>query len=115
MSLYKYHIRYIPKASLSAVIICAVIFMVEYEVVRPVWKARPLDQIPLWVAFLTCLLWKLEFGILVGAALHICLLLYSSARPKVGVKSVTKQVSTLFLNVYGTVQYNYMVTRKYIP
>ncbi len=30
---------YIPKASLCAVIIAAVIFMVDYQVVKPMWKA----------------------------------------------------------------------------
>jgi MFS superfamily sulfate permease-like transporter len=31
---------YIPKASLAAVIITAVIFSVEYEVVRPMWRSK---------------------------------------------------------------------------
>ena len=31
---------YIPKATLAAVIITAVIFSVEYEVVRPMWRAN---------------------------------------------------------------------------
>ena len=31
---------YIPKAALGAVIITAVIFSVEYEVVRPMWKSK---------------------------------------------------------------------------
>jgi MFS superfamily sulfate permease-like transporter len=31
---------YIPKAALAAVIIAAVIFMVEYRVVKPIWKMK---------------------------------------------------------------------------
>ena len=31
---------YIPKATLSAVIITAVIFIVEYHVVKPMWKSK---------------------------------------------------------------------------
>ena len=31
---------YIPKATLGAVIITAVIFSVEYEVVRPMWRSK---------------------------------------------------------------------------
>ena len=31
---------YIPKATLAAVIITAVIFSVEYEVVRPMWNSK---------------------------------------------------------------------------
>lgn len=96
-------LRYIPKASLAAVIICAVIFMIEYEVVVPVWKTRPLDQIPLWVSFITCLLWKLEFGIVVGAGVDIAILLYGAARPKVGVNPVSKQVSTYCIEFTVTV------------
>jgi MFS superfamily sulfate permease-like transporter len=31
---------YIPKAALAAIIIAAVIFMVEYRVVKPIWKTK---------------------------------------------------------------------------
>ncbi|XP_071552877.1 sodium-independent sulfate anion transporter-like isoform X2 [Panulirus ornatus] len=85
------YFKYIPKATLSAVIICAVIFMVEYEMVAPIWKTRPLDQLPLWGSFLTCLFWKLEFGILVGVGINVAMLLYGVARPKVNVNTIMKQ------------------------
>ncbi|KAG7160297.1 Sodium-independent sulfate anion transporter-like 3 [Homarus americanus] len=86
--------KYIPKASLSAVIICAVIFMVEYEMVIPIWKARRIDQLPLWGSFLTCLFWKLEYGILVGVLINLSILLYGIARPKVDVNVTKIQVIT---------------------
>ncbi|XP_069988281.1 sodium-independent sulfate anion transporter isoform X4 [Penaeus vannamei] len=85
------YFRYIPKATLSAMIICAVIFMVEYEMVLPIWRARKLDQLPLWGSFLTCLFWKLEYGILVGVGINLAILLYGTARPKVGVTAVMRQ------------------------
>jgi MFS superfamily sulfate permease-like transporter len=31
---------FIPKAALAAVIIAAVVFMVEYHVVKPIWKTK---------------------------------------------------------------------------
>ena len=31
---------FIPKATLSAVIICAVLYMIEIEIVRPMWRSR---------------------------------------------------------------------------
>ena len=31
---------YIPKATLAAVIITAVIFSVEYEIIKPMWKSK---------------------------------------------------------------------------
>lgn len=85
------HFKFIPKASLSAVIMCAVLFMVEYEMVAPIWRARRLDQLPLWVTFLACLFWKVEYGILVGVAVDLALLLYSSAIPKINVSTIKKE------------------------
>ncbi|XP_045127808.1 sodium-independent sulfate anion transporter-like isoform X7 [Portunus trituberculatus] len=85
------YFKYIPKATLSAVIICAVIFMVEYETVRPIWKARQLDQLPLWGTFFTCLFWKLEYGILVGVGINLAILLYGIARPKVNISTVLRK------------------------
>ncbi|XP_047738704.1 sodium-independent sulfate anion transporter [Hyalella azteca] len=75
--------KYIPKASLSAVIICAVIFMIEYHDVLPIWRTYKLDQVPLWTTFLLCVFWALEWGILVGALVNICVLLYLQATPDV--------------------------------
>lgn len=34
------YFKYIPKASLAAVIIAAVVFMVEYNVVKPMWRTK---------------------------------------------------------------------------
>ncbi|XP_076057868.1 sodium-independent sulfate anion transporter-like isoform X2 [Oratosquilla oratoria] len=86
--------QYIPKASLAAVIICAVIFMVEYEAILPIWRIRRLDEIPFFVSFLSCLLWKLEYGILVGAGVNIALLLFGIARPETAISPVLKDEHT---------------------
>lgn len=42
LSLYFFtpYFYYIPKASLAAVIIAAVVFMVEFHVVKPMWKTK---------------------------------------------------------------------------
>ena len=34
------YLYYIPKASLAAVIIAAVVFMVEFHVVKPMWRTK---------------------------------------------------------------------------
>jgi len=77
---------FIPKASLSAVIICAVIFMIEYEVVKPMWKSSKKDLIPTVVTFVLCLLIGVEYGILVGVAINIMILIYPSARPSMRIE-----------------------------
>jgi hypothetical protein len=40
LSLLTPYFYFIPKATLSSVIICAVIFMVEIDMVKPMWKSN---------------------------------------------------------------------------
>ncbi|CAK1547373.1 unnamed protein product [Leptosia nina] len=82
---------YIPKASLAAVIIAAVVFMMELHVFKPIWRTKKLDIIPAVVTFATCLLVRLELGIVAGIAVNLLFLLYASARPSV---RVTRAVSS---------------------
>ena len=73
-------------ASLAAVIICAVIYMIEYEVVKLMWRSSKKDLIPTFATFLFCLIIGVEYGILIGVAINIMFLLYPSARPKIHVE-----------------------------
>ncbi|KAL4707479.1 hypothetical protein ACJJTC_000231 [Scirpophaga incertulas] len=82
---------YIPKASLAAVIIAAVVFMMELHVFKPIWKTKKVDLIPGVVTFAACLLTRLELGIVAGIAVNLLFLLYASARPSV---KVTRAVSS---------------------
>lgn len=77
------YFSYIPKASLGAVIVSAVIFMIEYEVVKPMWRSSRKDLICTFATFLACLLVGVEYGILLGVGINIVFLLYPSARPTV--------------------------------
>ncbi len=94
---------YIPKATLAAVIITAVIFMVEYEVIKPMWRSKSKisinylfvylfvcylesDLFCFAVSFICCLFWALEFGILIGVGVQVFFILYNTARPKVNVE-----------------------------
>ncbi|XP_075973991.1 sodium-independent sulfate anion transporter-like [Anticarsia gemmatalis] len=78
---------YIPKASLAAVIIAAVVFMMELHVFKPIWRTKKLDIIPAVVTFATCLMLRLELGIVIGIAVNLVFLLYASARPSVKVST----------------------------
>uniref|UniRef100_A0A669CKD4 Sodium-independent sulfate anion transporter n=1 Tax=Oreochromis niloticus TaxID=8128 RepID=A0A669CKD4_ORENI len=75
---------YIPKASLAAVIICAVAPMVDYRVVAKMWRIRKLDLLPFFVTFLMSF-WEVQYGIVGGIAVSGALLLYSMARPHIEV------------------------------
>lgn len=75
-------LAYIPKAILAAVIITSVIFMVELEELKPIWKSRRVELIPLGVTFFCCLFVNMEYGILIGAGVHLFLLAYmAGGRP----------------------------------
>ncbi|KAK7870326.1 hypothetical protein R5R35_003714 [Gryllus longicercus] len=79
---------FIPKASLAAVIIAAVVFMVEFHVVKPMWRTKKIDLIPAFATFLSCLFIRLELGIVIGIGINVVFLLYASARPSVKVEKV---------------------------
>ncbi|KDR24302.1 Sodium-independent sulfate anion transporter, partial [Zootermopsis nevadensis] len=83
---------YIPKAALAAIIIAAVIFMVEVHVVIPMWKTKKSDLIPGIGTFVACLVLRLEIGILVGIGINILFILYHAARPKIAIEyQVTRE------------------------
>uniref|UniRef100_UPI0037E82B31 sodium-independent sulfate anion transporter n=1 Tax=Semicossyphus pulcher TaxID=241346 RepID=UPI0037E82B31 len=75
---------YIPKASLAAVIICAVAPMVDYRIVAKMWRIRKLDLLPFVVTFLMSF-WQVQYGIVGGVAVSGALLLYYIARPQIKV------------------------------
>ncbi|KAL3272434.1 hypothetical protein HHI36_013915 [Cryptolaemus montrouzieri] len=90
---------YIPKASLGAVIISAVIFMIEYEVVKPMWRSSKKDLVSTFATFFFCLLIGVEYGILVGVAINIVFLLYPSVRPTVFVETATTSSGLEYLMI----------------
>lgn len=99
LSLLTPYFYYIPKASLAAVIICAVIFMIEYEVVQPMWRSSRKDLVAMTATFVLCLAIGVEYGILVGVAINIVFLLYPSARPSVHVEQSTTSSGISYLMV----------------
>ncbi|CAL8112209.1 unnamed protein product [Orchesella dallaii] len=72
---------YIPKASLSAVIIAAVIFMIDYEAVIPMWKISKIDCIACIITFIASMFLGMEYGILIGVVVSVGALLLKSLRP----------------------------------
>ncbi|XP_047529825.1 sodium-independent sulfate anion transporter [Vanessa atalanta] len=97
LSLLTPYFYYIPKASLAAVVICAVIFMIEYEVVKPMWRSRRADLVPAFATFVLCLVVGVELGIVAGVLLNVILLLYPSARPTMEAEIVTNSTGFSYL------------------
>ncbi|CAH2238317.1 jg17474 [Pararge aegeria aegeria] len=97
LSLLTPYFYYIPKASLAAVVICAVIFMIEYEVVKPMWRSRRADLVPAFATFALCLIVGVELGIVAGVLLNVILLLYPSARPQMDAEIITNNTGSSYL------------------
>lgn len=82
------YFAFIPKATLAAIIIAAVIFMVEVKVVKPMWRTKKSDLIPGVGTFIACLVLQLEIGIACGVGLNVMFILYHAARPKISVEKL---------------------------
>ncbi|XP_058459680.1 sodium-independent sulfate anion transporter-like [Malaya genurostris] len=91
------YFSYIPKATLAAIIIAAVVFMVEVKVVKPMWRTKKSDLIPGLGTFIACLALPLEIGILLGVGLNVVFILYHAARPKISVERLTSPAGAEYL------------------
>jgi SulP family sulfate permease len=78
---------HLPQAVLAAVIIMAVIGLVNFSAVKHAWKASRHDGIAAAVTFVATLLFAphLDKGIIVGAGLAIGLYLYRTMTPRVAI------------------------------
>jgi len=77
---------FIPKATLASVIMTAICFSVEHHIVRPMWHQSKIDLVPGLITFVVGLFYELEMGIFTGMGVHIAIVLYSIARPRVSVE-----------------------------
>ncbi|XP_031554144.1 sodium-independent sulfate anion transporter-like isoform X1 [Actinia tenebrosa] len=73
--------KYIPKASLAALIISSVLTMIEYHIVPKIWKARKIDLLPFFITFFGCF-YEIELGILLGIGVSLMIFLYPVVWPK---------------------------------
>lgn len=75
------YFQYIPRAALSAVIISAVIFMIEYEVVKPLWRCSRRELLTVSLTLILSLCVGVEIGLLSGVFLDVAFLVQRTARP----------------------------------
>jgi SulP family sulfate permease len=78
---------HLPQAVLAAIIIMAVIGLINFEAIRHAWKANRHDGIAAAVTFVATLAFAphLDNGIIVGAGLAIGLYLYRTMKPRVAI------------------------------
>ena len=78
---------HLPQAVLAAVIIMAVIGLINFEAIKHAWKASKHDGIAAVVTFVATLAFAphLDSGIMIGAGLAIGLYLYRTMSPRVAI------------------------------
>ena len=72
---------YIPRATLAAVVITAVAFNLEFAMVLKLWKLDRWEVFPWLITFLGGVLWRLEYGIVLGIFFNLCQLLNLARKP----------------------------------
>ncbi|CAG0918800.1 unnamed protein product [Notodromas monacha] len=83
LSFFTQYLEYIPKSTLGAIVVCAVIHMIEYEETLHIWQTKRRDMLPLVVTFFAASFIGLEWGFMSGVVINILMLLYFAATPRV--------------------------------
>jgi sulfate permease, SulP family len=78
---------HLPKATLAAVVIMAVLGLINFITIRDIWHTNKHDGIAAIITFVATIgsAPKLDHGILIGAALAIVLYLFRTMRPRIAV------------------------------
>lgn len=74
---------FLPKATLAATIIVAVMSLVDVSVLRKAWNYSVADFLSVAVTVAITLLFGVEFGVSAGVVTSILLLLYKTSRPHI--------------------------------
>ncbi|XP_058118285.1 sodium-independent sulfate anion transporter-like [Anopheles ziemanni] len=88
---------YIPKTTLAAVIIAAMMFIIEYRAVAEMWRTKRIDIVPFLVTVVACLFLGLEIGIVVGIAVNLCFPLYLASRPRINHRLMNVNDTTVLI------------------
>ncbi len=76
---------FLPKAILASVIMVAVIGLIEIKEAVHLWKTDKSDFVMMMATFLATLTLKVEYGMAVGVALSLIVVIYRSAYPHLAV------------------------------
>lgn len=76
---------FLPQAVLAAVIVVAVVGLVDLRTVRETWRFNKPDAVSLLATFVTVLAVGVEVGIIVGVILSLVLYLWRTSRPHMAV------------------------------
>ncbi len=76
---------YLPKAILAAIIVVAVINLIDFPEARRLWRTDKRDFLNLTATFLATLTMGIQYGLLTGVMLSLGIMVYRNARPHITV------------------------------
>lgn len=74
---------YLPKTVLAAIIIVAVFNLIQVKEAKRLWRANRFDFWLLIATFFATLIFGIEYGIIIGVALSLIILIFRTSRPYV--------------------------------
>lgn len=77
--------HYLPRATLAAVILVAIINLIDLKTLRDAWTYNKADAASLVATFLSVLIAGVEAGIVFGVAVSLALYLWRTSRPHIAV------------------------------
>ena len=93
--------RYVPMSSLAAIVIAAVVNLIDHELARKLWRTNKGDFIVWVITFCGCL-YEIEVGIVAGVVISIAVVFYREVNPRLSIQ-VDKETKTATLALKGGV------------
>lgn len=76
-----HYFYFIPKATLSSVLVCAIVFMFDFKIFVRLWRQSKPDFIVIFSTFLVTVFWTLEMAVMTGIIANVAVVIVSVARP----------------------------------
>lgn len=92
-------LAWLPRAALAALIVVAVLGLIDLRAIRRTWGFSRSDAAAMAVTFVVTLGFGVEWGIAVGAATGLLLLLWRSSRPRIAVVGRLSEEDRYFRSV----------------
>ena len=92
------YLAFIPSSALSAVIIFAILFSLEYSMPVKLWRGGKIDLIPYLITFFVGLLVKVEIGLISGTLVHMLILIYFNSSPSINIQDNQTHIVIKFNN-----------------
>nr|WP_277611090.1 sulfate permease [Microbulbifer celer] len=77
------YLYYLPKATLAATIIVAVLSLVDFSILQKTWRYSPSDFFAVMITIVVTLLFGVEIGVSCGVVASIVLFLYRTSKPHI--------------------------------